>query len=110
MADPPGDGAGTVGDPSGWEPLDPDDPLPDQDSVDLTGWGTYRTEVVIETLWRTDIDLTWDVTKDRLVFHAADRPAVMEVLDRFRDAPSHEIDEVLDRLWDEDEPEQEEAF
>ena len=103
MADPhSGDGAGAISDPSGWEPLDPADPLPDQDSVDLTGWDTDRMEVVIETLWRTEIDLTWDVTNDRLVFHAGDRPAVTAVLDRFRDAPMSDIDEALDRLWEDD--------
>ena len=86
----------------GWEPLDPTDPAPDEVSEDLTGWDRYRLEAVFETLWRTDLDLAWELTNDRLVFRAGDRTAVAEVLDRFCDAPRHEIDEVLDRFWEED--------
>lgn len=95
------DGDGTLSDPDEWEPLDPNDPVPDQDSEGLIGWDTGRIQVVLETLWRSDIDHTWDVTGDQLLFHASDRPAVTQVLDRFRDS-MHEIDEALDRLCEDD--------
>ncbi len=96
------DGDGTPSNPDEWEPLDPNDPVPDQDSEDLTGWDTDRIQVVLETLCRSDIDHTWDVTGDQLVFHAGGRPAVTGVLDRFGHAPNHEIDETLDRYWEAD--------
>ena len=95
------DGDGTLSDPDEWEPLDPNDPVPDQDSEGLIGWDTGRIQVVLETLWRSNIDHTWDVTGDQLLFHASDRPAVTQVLDRFRDS-MHEIDEALDRLCEDD--------
>ena len=86
---------------AGHEPLDPSDPAPGQVSEDLTGWDRGRLEAVFETLLRSDLDHAWD--GDQMVFHAADRPKVIEVLDRFRDAPRHEIDEVLDRFYEDEE-------
>ena len=86
--------------------LDPTDPAPDQVAEDLTGWDSLRLEAVWETLWRSDVDFAW-TDQEHLVFHAADRPAITQVLDRFRDAPMHEIDQVLDRYWEEDNDEEE---
>jgi hypothetical protein len=88
--------------------LDPDDPAPDQVAESLSGWHTLRLEAVWETLTRSDLDFAWD-HDDQLVFHAPDRHAVTAVLDRFRDAPLHEIDEVLDRYGVEDDAD-EQAF
>jgi hypothetical protein len=111
MADHHADeGDGTLSDRSGCEPLDPNDPVPDQGSEGLIGWDTDRIQVVLKALWRSDIDHTWDVTGDQLLFHAGDRPAVTQVLDRFRDAPNHEIDEALDRLWEDDDGHEEDSW
>lgn len=85
--------------------LDPDDPAPDQVAEGLSGWHTLRLEAVWETLTRSDLDFAW-ASDDQLVFHAPDRPAITAVLDRFRDAPLHEIDEVLHRYWAEDDAEE----
>lgn len=85
--------------------LDPGDPAPDQVAEDLTGWDTLRLEAIWETLMRSDVDVAW-TSAEHLLFHAADRPAITAILDRFRDAPSHEIDQVLDRYYDEGEAEE----
>ena len=84
--------------------LDPDDPAPDQVAESLCGWHILRLDAVWETLTRSDIDFAW-ASDDHLVFHAADWPAVTAVLDRFRDAPLNDVDEVLARYWAEDEAE-----
>ena len=83
------------------EPLDPTDPGPEHVFVDLNDWDIQRLDAVFETLMRSDLDFAW-TSQEQICFHDADKVAIDEVLDRFRDAPLDEVAEVLHRYWEED--------